>query len=376
MDGTVAIRDSGAEPGGGGRHRRAGRCSSSARSPGSKGRRGCSPARLAAGARPLVLVVGDSLADREETLSNLHQRLSRSACRSRCARVAARLRLAIAGLGAGRGDAPRAQERLPGARAASGCRCPAAKDEIRRLGETLNEMLARLEESFQRERRFVADASHELRTPLAVIEGRARSRDARRRTRPRGSRIARLAASRRRISLAQLAEDLLVLIARAADGRLPVSGSGRGRGRCSSGSAIASPIGRASRGATIELTRRGGLALPVDPLRVRQALGNLVDNALRHGGGEIGARGAPVPGAPRSTSATRARASPRARDHAFERFTRGGLARTRTGPGSASAIVRAIAEAHGGPRDRRTQPRRRESLAAPRCRRRDRPRAS
>ena len=47
---------------------------------------------------------------------------------------------------------------------------PAAHDEIRRLGETLNDMLDRLRGSFERERQFVADASHELRTPVAVIK--------------------------------------------------------------------------------------------------------------------------------------------------------------------------------------------------------------
>ena len=47
---------------------------------------------------------------------------------------------------------------------------PAAHDEVRRLGETLNEMLARLRGSYERERRFVADASHELRTPLSVLK--------------------------------------------------------------------------------------------------------------------------------------------------------------------------------------------------------------
>ena len=47
---------------------------------------------------------------------------------------------------------------------------PAAHDEVRRLGETLNEMLDRLRGSYQRERRFVADASHELRTPLSVLK--------------------------------------------------------------------------------------------------------------------------------------------------------------------------------------------------------------
>ena len=48
---------------------------------------------------------------------------------------------------------------------------PPSNDEVARLGETLNEMLARLEEAFARERAFVADASHELRTPLAILKG-------------------------------------------------------------------------------------------------------------------------------------------------------------------------------------------------------------
>ena len=47
---------------------------------------------------------------------------------------------------------------------------PEARDEIRRLGETLNQMLARLQRAFVRERAFVSDASHELRTPLAILK--------------------------------------------------------------------------------------------------------------------------------------------------------------------------------------------------------------
>jgi signal transduction histidine kinase len=46
---------------------------------------------------------------------------------------------------------------------------PASRDEIGELARTMNGMLARLEDSSMRQRRFVADASHELRTPLAAI---------------------------------------------------------------------------------------------------------------------------------------------------------------------------------------------------------------
>ncbi len=46
---------------------------------------------------------------------------------------------------------------------------PPARDELRRLAETMNDMLARLEAAQQTQRRFVADASHELRSPLATL---------------------------------------------------------------------------------------------------------------------------------------------------------------------------------------------------------------
>jgi signal transduction histidine kinase len=46
---------------------------------------------------------------------------------------------------------------------------PAARDELGRLAETLNDMLARLEQSTARQRQFVADAAHELRSPIAAL---------------------------------------------------------------------------------------------------------------------------------------------------------------------------------------------------------------
>ena len=116
-----------------------------------------------------VVVVGQSLDDRDETLANL---VASFAIGGPIAVLLASLlgyALAAAALRPVEAMRRRAEEvsladgvqRLP---------LPEARDEIHRLGETLNEMLERLRRSFERERSFVADASHELRTPVAVIK--------------------------------------------------------------------------------------------------------------------------------------------------------------------------------------------------------------
>jgi two-component system, OmpR family, sensor kinase len=148
--------------------------------------------------------------------------------------------------------------------------------------------------------------------------------------------------------LAQLAEDLLV-VARSAEGELPV------RPEELEVRALLEDVRQrfadraAQRNRGIRVEAENGLRLTGDPLRVRQAVGNLVDNALRHGDGEIVLRSRRAStGVELEVSDSGLGFEPAIADRAFERFARGDRARTRGGTGLGMAIVRAVAEAHGG----------------------------
>ena len=97
---------------------------------------------------------------------------------------------------------------------------PRSRDEISRLAETLNEMLARLESAVEHERRFVDDASHELRTPLALLRGELELALRHPRSKEELEQALRSAADDAD-RLGRLAEDLL-LVARYDQGRLPL----------------------------------------------------------------------------------------------------------------------------------------------------------
>ena len=224
---------------------------------------------------------------------------------------------------------------------------PAVDDEIRRLGETLNEMLERLRSSFERERRFVADASHELRTPVAVLKTEVEA------ALESGSYGPEVGDSLRAAlvecdGLAQLAEDLLVLT-RADESGLPL-----GLEEISAEHLLQTVRDRFrlrahQQGRALAAEPGDDLTLIVDPLRMRQALGNLVDNALRHGDGdiELAARREPR-GVALTVSDGGPGFGPELAAEAFERFTRGDAARGRGGTGLGLAIVQRIARAHGG----------------------------
>ncbi|MGB2711132.1 MAG: ATP-binding protein, partial [Conexibacter sp.] len=209
---------------------------------------------------------------------------------------------------------------------------PAADDEIRRLGETLNAMLDRLHHALARERRFVADASHELRTPLSILKAElelaarpARSADE--------LRAAIASAGDETERLSRLAEDLLVLARADRDGlptrieRLQADAVVR---------AVRDRFARRAReaGRTLEASAPTGVELHADRLRLEQALGNLLDNALVHGTGTVTLTVAAHEGSVRFAVRDEGAGMPRAfMGVAFERFTRGDHARGRGGAG-------------------------------------------
>ncbi|MDX6633591.1 MAG: two-component system, OmpR family, sensor kinase, partial [Solirubrobacterales bacterium] len=91
------------------------------------------------------------------------------------------------------------------------------------------------------------------------------------------------------------------------------------------------------------------IAASVDRFRIEQALGNLVENALRHGGGEIRLSARQDGGRVALEVADRGPGFDAGfAEHAFERFSRGDSGRSGEGAGLGLAIVQAIAAAHDG----------------------------
>ena len=224
---------------------------------------------------------------------------------------------------------------------------PPADDEIARLGRTLNTMLGRLESALARERQFVSDASHELRTPLAALRTELEIALRRKRT-PEEMEAAMRSAEEETERLCRLAEDLLVL-ARADDGSLPVRQEQLPATELLTAVRERYGLQAADVGRPLQIQADDQLELHVDRLRVEQALGNLVENALLHGRGRILLIARRRDG--RVELHVRDEGSgfpPEFIERAFDRFSRSDSARQGPGVGLGLAIVDLIACAHGG----------------------------
>jgi signal transduction histidine kinase len=215
-------------------------------------------------------------------------------------------------------------------------------DELTRLADTLNGMLASLQRSVDRQRRFVADAAHELRTPLAGLTAALEVAQEHPGT-ARGTLVGELLAGHRR--LGRTVNDLLMLA--AVDGHAPPN---------------MAPVDLA--GVVIDCSRRSvpaGLCLRVGALervvvlgnesQLSRMIGNLVDNGLRYASAAVELSLSAASGWARISVADDGSGVPEPdRERIWGRFVRLDDDRSRAsgGSGLGLAIVHELAVAHGG----------------------------
>ncbi|MBA2495371.1 MAG: HAMP domain-containing protein [Acidobacteria bacterium] len=231
------------------------------------------------------------------------------------------------------------------------------KDELGELATTFNQLLSRLETSFEQQRRFMADASHELRTPLAIVRGEAEvalQKDSRSKDEYRESLEIIDDESKR---LTRIVEDLFTL-ARADAGQYPLQKTDFYLDE------LLAECGRAVRtlfaknNLSFNLETENELLFHGDETLIRRLIMNLLDNAIKYTPpiGEIFVSCKSEDGNYEIKVFNTGEAiPPEAQTHIFERFYRTDKARSRqkeneigTGAGLGLSIGRWIAKAHDG----------------------------
>jgi two-component system OmpR family sensor kinase len=223
-----------------------------------------------------------------------------------------------------------------------------AKDELGELTATFNDMLARLEVTFRRQREFLADASHELRGPLTVIRGNL---DLLKLDLPDAERQDCVREATAEVSrMSRLVSDLLFLA--EVDAQETVSHE-----KVELNDVVRAVWQRATSvdaGAhQVVVAQNDPVTVIGDPGRLHQLVWNLIENALRYtpAGGKImlsvrnhGSVAEVI------VSDTGIGIAPEHVPRIFERFYRVDRARSRTNgsSGLGLAIVKQVAEAHGG----------------------------
>jgi two-component system, OmpR family, sensor kinase len=227
-------------------------------------------------------------------------------------------------------------------------------DELGQLAETFNGLLNRLDQSFERQRRFIADASHELRTPLAILRGEAE-----------------VAMSQKNRSAEEYLESLTILhqeatrLTKIVEDLFTLTRADSGQYRLMShqvyleevvGECVHS-VRTLARGKNIELSVDAGSECPVqgDPELLRRMILNLLDNAIKYtsAGGrvEVACRVGEEDCAVHITD-TGSGIPAELQARVFERFFRVDQARSRSGndggAGLGLSIAQWIAQAHDG----------------------------
>lgn len=309
--------------------------------------------------REFIIVVLRSLQDQDEMLEQLRTALY----------IAIPLSLLVASLGgyflarkslapvvmmgnkAARIGAANLHERLPVAN---------ERDELGRLARVFNDLLARLNDSFEQQRRFMADASHELRTPVAVVRGESEVVLSQTDRTPEDYRESLAIVHDEGRRLTRIVEDLFML-ARADAGQYQVRLSDFYLDEVVGESVRALRSLAAQRRVEMRYETSGELPLRADEALIRRMVVNLLDNAIKY---------TPANGTVDVTCVRRGSQylltvadtgigiPSEAQPHVFERFYRADKARSSaevmgdhdpgSGAGLGLAIARWIAEVHHG----------------------------
>ena len=219
--------------------------------------------------------------------------------------------------------------------------------QVARLRRAYNDLVAQVENVLTAQQQLLADTSHELRTPLTTVRGNLDLLEVERELPP-AERAEVLAETREEVDrMARLIRDLL-LLAESGSGELQLE-----RVPIRLDQLARDVIGRLPGGELITLE-----AEPVmvhgDDDRLRQLVGNLVQNALRHASDRPGAVTVSVrrrpPQALLEVEDDGPGVPPDALERVFDRFYRvdRGRSRAHGGSGLGLAIVRHVAEEHGG----------------------------
>jgi len=232
-------------------------------------------------------------------------------------------------------------------------RVPRTRDEIARLAETFNVVLARMHAAVAHEQALVADAGHELRTPLTVLKGELELARRPQRTAVELAAAVEVAAEETD-RLVRLTDDLLLLSRDEARARVaePVEVVAVARSAVEAAEAAAH-----RRGVRIDLDADGPASCLGDRDGLRRAIDNLLSNAVRHAphGSTVTLAVGSGAGELRLTVSDEGTGfPPDFLPLAFDRFTRADDARGRedgtgtAGTGLGLAIVRSIMTRHGG----------------------------
>ena len=228
---------------------------------------------------------------------------------------------------------------------------PNQQDEIGRLAAVINETFARLETSFDRLRRFTADASHELRTPLAVIRGIGEAGLGATRT-PSEYKEA-IGSMLEEVDRLTTLVDTLLRLSHGDAGTIRLSREPVDLGQLTRDVVSSLSILAEERGQRIRVDAADRTIATVDRLVLREAITNLLDNAIKYSpsGSPIDVRvGVDRDRAIVDIADNGPGIAAEHRDRVFDRFFRLDEARSRDrgGTGLGLAIAKWAVDVHGG----------------------------